>query len=226
MKKIIILLFALFLFVDCGTKTKTKSETETEIKAKETALKVAENKKIDSIRVVLEETLRKEFFQKSNETNTSEGTKRTTTEVTETYESPTKDFRPVSGTDLFIKDANGRLMTKTTKTIIDERFKAEQKKEIETKRIEEEKRKKDSVATNEYIEKVVEAHISQYEKKNKAREDETVKEGWQPGFWFYFWIFIILVLIALFIYLYRKFGTPMGWFGLLFGAFKRRRNEK
>ncbi len=233
MKKIIVLLFALFLFVDCGTKTKTKSETETEIKAKEVAevenQKQREIKRLDSIRVVLEETLRKEFLQKSNESSIEEGTKRTTTETTETLKNPTEGFRPIGNGDLFINDSNGRIIERKTKTIIEEKFKKEQQKEIETKKIEEEKRVKDSISTTIYIdskiESTVEKHLLQYEKKNKAREDETVKEGWQPGFWFYAWIFIILVLIALFIYLYRKFGTPMGWFGLLFGAFKGRRKS-
>jgi len=191
------------LLLGCGTKTKTQSESESEVKAKEIALIENEKKKLDSIRVVVEETLRKEFFQKSNETNTEEGTKRTTTEVIETYESPTRDFRQVGKTDLYINDANGRLITKTTKTIIDERFKAEQKKEIETKRIEEEKRKKDSIATNEYIEKVIQNHILQYEKKNKDNNKVVEKKGLQLGFWFWFWVVTIL-LIILAIYIFRK----------------------
>jgi len=195
-------LIAVLLF-GCGTKTKTQSQSETEIKAKEIALQELSNKKLDSIRVVLEETLRKEFFQKSNETNTEEGSTKTVIEVVETFESPTKNFRPIGGTDLYINDANGRLLTKTTKTIIDERFKAEKKKEIETKRIEEEKRKKDSIATNEYIENVIQAHITQYEKKNKAKDNETIKKGLQLGFWFWFWIILIIILIIAY-YVLRK----------------------
>lgn len=196
-------LLALLLF-GCGTKTKTQSESESEVKAKEIALIKNEKKKLDSIRVVLEETLRKEFFQKSNETNTEEGNKRTTTEVVETYESPTKDFRPIKGTsDLYINDSNGRLLTKTTKTIIDERFKAEQKKEIETKKIEEEKRKKDSVSTNQYIEKAIQNHILQYEKKNKDNNKVVEKKGLQLGFWFWFWV-VLIILIILAFYIFRK----------------------
>lgn len=204
MKKIIILLFALLLFADCGTKTKTKSESESEIKVKTEAKEEDELRRIDSIMVSKIEEAKREFSQIAKENSVEEGNKRTTTEVTETYESPTKDFRQIDGNpDLYINDANGRLMTKITKTIIDEKFKAEKNKEIETKKIEQEKKTSDSIAELEVFSKKMKEAMQEVLANKKEAEKNTVQEGWQTGFWFWFWIVLIIILIIAY-FVFRK----------------------
>lgn len=206
MKKVLIIIFSLITILSCGPKTKTQTENQSQISAQEIAqqekIKQAETKRLDSIRVILKEELIKEFNQKYNESSSEENTRKTTTEVTETLKNPLEGFRPVGNGDIYINDSNGQLLERKTKTIIEERFKKEQQKEIETKRIEQEKKIKDSIARNEYIdstvEKVVEKHMSQYEKKDKGKVKVAEQKGFQLGFWGWFWIITIILIILAF----------------------------
>ena len=218
------LLAAHYLFSGCGTRTKNINDDKTELKSninseKNIDLKLSKEQ-MDSLRLVVEENLRKEFEQKLNETSNEEGTRKTTTEVTETLVNPTEGFREIKGTDMFLNDANGKFLERKTKTIIEEKFKLEKQKQIETKRIEEEQKKKELIETNKYIDeivqKTVEIHVSQYEEKQNKRTKAVVQEGFKIGFWGWFWIIFILLLIITFAYLYKKYGTPLGWWGLIF----------
>ncbi len=223
MKKIIILLFALFLFVDCGTKTKTQTETKTEIEAKETAKSQDSLATMEKIILSKVDEKMKELEEKFRQTEQEEETKKTTITTKETiFDNDEWQDLPKSGKT--VHKPSGRLLE--TKTVIEEKRKAQKETDMNIKLVEKEKIKKDSTAIATAIKTGIKEGMKELSVNEKTKNKEVVQKGWQPGFWFYFWIFIILVLIALFIYLYRKFGTPMGWFGLLFGAFKRRRNEE
>lgn len=206
MKKLIFFLLLLVSF-SCGTKTKTITENEIEVKAKEIAKEEDELKKIDSIVVSKIEEAKKEFSQIAKENSLEEGTKRTIIETRETVFDDMK-LRPFAGeSEKMTDDRTGRIYE--TRTIIDERFKLEKQKELEIKKIEQERITKDSIAREEiYFKKIKEA-LNESMQRQKNDSKEVVQKGFQLGFWFWFW-FILILLIIILIWIGRK------WIGIQF----------
>ena len=185
----------MFVSFSCGTKTKTKTEVQTEVNVKETAKEEDEVKRIDSIVVSKIEEAKKEFLQLSKENSLEEGTKRTIIETRETTFDK-MELRPFAGeSEKMTNDKTGRIYE--TRTIIDERFKLEKQKELEIKKIEQERITKDSIAREEiYLKKIKEA-INESLKTQRVDNKEVVQEGFKLGFWFWFWVILILLIIAL-----------------------------
>ena len=213
-----------FIVFGCGTRTKNKSQETTEVKSDETA-KIEENKKyFDSIKTVLLEEARREFSEISKENEKEEATKKT---IIESKETIFDDYRPVGNTGKSIQDRTGRIIE--TRTIIQENSKLEKQKEIEIKKVEQERKTKDCLA----VIKINETKLSLLEKKLDARidklEKQKIQEGFKIGFWGWFWIVLIALVIIAIIYSYLKYGTPFGFFGGVFswfiGIFRRKKTE-
>jgi hypothetical protein len=207
----ITILIVHFLFYGCGTKTKNKSQETTEVKSDETA-KLEENKKyFDSIKTVLLEEAKREFSQISKENEKEEATKKT---IIESKETIFDDYRPVGNTGKSIQDRTGRIIE--TRTIIQENSKLEKQKEIEIKKVEQERKTKDCLA----VIKINESKLSLLEKKLDARidklEKEKVQEGFKIGFWGWFWIILIILLIIAFFVFRKWFLIQFPWLGFIF----------
>jgi hypothetical protein len=218
----ITILIVHFLVFGCGTKTKNKSQESTEIKSDEKA-KLEENKKyFDSIKTVLLEEAKREFSQISKENEKEEATKKT---IIESKETIFDDYRPVGNTGKSIQDRTGRIIE--TRTIIQENSKLEKQKEIEIKKVEQERKTKDCLA----VIKIGESKLILFEKKVDSRldkiEKQLEKKGFTLGFWDWFWIVLIALVIITIIYSYFKYGTPFGFFSGVFswfiGIFKKKK---
>lgn len=204
----IALLVMHFLFFGCGTKTKNKTQESTEIKSDEKS-KLEENKKyFDSVKTVLLEEAKREFSEIAKENSKEEATKKT---IIESKETVFDDYRQVPNTGKSIQDRTGRIIE--TRTIIEEKFKLEKQKEVEIKKVEQERRTKDCLA----VLRINESKLSLLEKKLDARidklEKKKVQEGFSLGFWGWFWIILIL-LILIAIWIFRK------WIGVQFPFLK------
>ena len=210
----ICLLVVHFFIFGCGTKTKNKTQNTTEVKLDEKA-EIEEKKKIfDSIKTALLEEAKREFSQISKENEKEEATKKT---IIESKETEFGDFRNVPNTGQSIQDRTGRIIE--TKIIIEESLKLEKQKEIEIKKVEQERRTKDCLA----VIKINETKLSLLEKKLDGRisklEKQKVQEGFKIGFWGWFWIVLIALVIIAIIYSYFKYGTPFGFFSGVFSWF-------
>jgi len=204
-KKIILvvmisLLAAHFLIYGCGTRTKTKTETQTEISAKEIA------KEQDSIatseEVILSkvEEKMKELEQKFRESQKNDETETTLVKKQEIeFDGPA--WVEVGNQGKKININNGRIVT--SETITKARKQSEKTTEIDSKRIESEKKKTDSTAIANAIKTGIKEGIKELTSVKKSSEKNVVQKGGQPGFWFWFWIVLIL-LILIAIWIFRK----------------------
>lgn len=218
----ILALLLILLAFSCGTKTKTSSESETKDQVTQEQKIAEENRKKDSVRVLLEEALWKKFAEQNSEKTNTEATKTTTTEITETFKSPTADFKPVPGTDLFLNYDNGKVLERKTKTIIEERFNQEQLKlqqiEIEQK----EQKKKDSLANIETNIKLMSEMLLQYEAKQRKIAASKEKKGWEPSLLQIIGIILFALALMLTIISYARFSNPFAW---IMWLFKRKKQQ-
>jgi predicted RND superfamily exporter protein len=207
----ICILVAHFLIYGCGTKTKNKSQESTEIKSDEKT-KLEENKKyFDSIKTVLLEEAKREFSQISKENEKEEATKKT---IIESKETVFDDYRPVGNTGKSIQDRTGRIIE--TRTIIQENSKLEKQKEVEIKKVEQERKTKDCLA----VIKINETKLSILEKKLDSRidklEKQKVQEGFKIGFWGWFWIIIIAIILILYFFCRKWLLIQFPWLAIIF----------
>jgi hypothetical protein len=202
MKKIILILILSLTFFNCGTKLKNSEENELKEKLnKETEL-IQKQKFQDSLRLVVEEEVKRKYSENNSEDKKTENTKTTTVEITEVLKNPTEGFRPVPNTDLFINDKNGQLLERKTKMIIEERFKEQVLKSKQIEIEENEKKRKDSLVMITVINDIVEKHIIKYDKKAKQIKENKKKES-SISIWVWITIIIIILLIVAFI-IFRK----------------------
>ncbi|MFY8003218.1 MAG: hypothetical protein ACOVNR_00175 [Chitinophagaceae bacterium] len=216
----IMAMLLILLIFSCGTKTKTSTDNETKEKAIVVNDSVRLSKKLDSIKVALEEEFRKKYSDSNSQTSKKEATRTTTTEVSEIVH-PTAGFREIPGTDLFLNDQNGKILERKTKTIIEERFNEEMYKQQLIKFEYEEKRKKDSIATIKAIDSIVALHLTQYEKKDLARSKNKEVKGWRPSLLFIIGAALFLIALAFSLLSWFKHSNPLFW---LFSIFKRKKN--
>lgn len=218
----ILAMLLILLIFSCGTKTKTSTENESKEQITQEQKIAEENRKKDSVRVLMEEALWKKFAEQNSEKTNTEATKTTTTEITETFKSPTADFKPVPGTDLFLNYDNGKVLERKTKTIIEERFNQEQLKlkqiEIEQK----EQKKKDSLANIETNIKLMSEMLLQYEKKQKQIAASKNKKGWKPSLLQIIGLSLVGLGLIASIISWFKFSTPFAW--ILF-FFRRKKQQ-
>lgn len=202
-----------FLVFGCGTKTKTKTQSESEVKAKETAKVEDSTVHAETFIASKLEEKQKELENDFRKENNSEDLEVTVTEVVE-IESKEPIYMELND-GRFLNINNGRI-TKTKTTTTGKR----KKNEIinfNEKIAEKSQSKIDSSNQIIIAKKAGIESAKEYLETQKSNNKEKVQEGWQPGFWFWFWIVLLVILIILFIYFYRKYGSPIGWFKLLFG---------
>jgi preprotein translocase subunit SecF len=192
-----IILVAHYFFVGCGAKTKSSNETEVKEKTLSEAEITQKTKELDSIKVALEEEYRKKYSDTNSTSSKKEATRTTTIDVTETVQKPTaknpEDFRPAPN-GKFINDATGEIINRHTRTVIEEKFNEEMLRQQEIKIEEEEKKKKDSIATFEKVNEIIDKKLELKDLKDFQRINNLKKEGWKPSLWFV--IGIILFLLA------------------------------
>ena len=215
-----------FLLFSCGTKTKSSNETEIKEKTLSEAEIIQKTKELDSLKVVLEEEFRKKYSDTNSTASKTEATRTTTTEVTETVQPanpPLKnpaDYTPTAK-DKFINYNNGEVITRHTKTVIEEKFNEEMLRQQEIKYEEEEKRKKDSIATFEKVSEIIDKKLELKDKKDIQRIKNLKKEGWKPSLWFVIGIILFALALVLSIISYAKYSNPFSWFFAIFKRFKR-----
>ena len=207
----IFLMLIILLVFSCGTRTKTKSESQSEINAKETAKEEDNSRKIDSIITAKFEEAKKEFSQNSKENSVDEGTKKTTIKATETFPDDPNDYRKIGNNGMALNDKNGRIVN--YEIVIEEKFRREKQKEIETKIIEEQKKKSDSIAYLKIVKDVARESIKEVIASEKTQNKDVVQKGFTLGFWGWFWIILILLIIIA-IWIFRK------WIGIQFPFLK------
>lgn len=221
-----ILAFLLILLAfSCGTKTKTFSESESKDQLTQEQKIAEENRKKDSVRVLLEEALWKKFAEQNSEKTNTEATKTTTTEVTEVIKSPTADFKPVPGTDLFLNYDNGKVLERKTKTIIEERFNQEQLKLQQIELEQKEQRKKDSIVAIEVYKNILTEQLLQFEAKQKQIASSKEKKGWEPSLLQIIGLSLVGLGLIASIISWLKFSTPFAWILFFFRRKKQQQNE-
>ena len=206
------LLAAHYLFSGCGTRTKTKTESSKETEVKTEAKEKDSLVKLDQFIATKVEETTKDIAAYKKE-NATENELETT--VTETLEVESKEpvYMELSN-GKFLNVNNGRITkTKTTTTskknnqkITDSNIKIAEKTQL----------KIDSINTSMMIKTAMKEAVTEVISNQKNSNVDVEQKGWQPGFWFWFWIIFILLLIITFAYLYKKYGTPLGWWGLIF----------
>lgn len=231
--KIYVLMLAIlavhFLLFSCGTKTKSSNETEAKEKTLTESEITKKTKELDSLKVVLEEEFRKKYSDTNSTASKTEATRTTTTEVTETVQPANSslknpaDYRPAPN-DKFINDRRGEIITRHTKTIIEEKFNEEMLRQQEIKYEEEEKRKKDSIATFEKVSEIIDKKLELKDKKDIERINNLKKEGWKPSLWFVIGIILFVLALVLSLISYAKYSNPFSWIFAIFKRFKRDKN--
>jgi vacuolar-type H+-ATPase subunit F/Vma7 len=214
----LIAFFLGFLLLGCGTRTKTKTESESEINAIEKAKEETENRKLDSIRLVVETELRNEFEQRTKEIEEEEGKIITTIETTEKVLNP-NDFRSTSNPDKFINDATGLIIERTTKKVIEENWKKSKEREAEIREIYEEKRISDSIALHNSFESRYNEKVNKLSVKEENKTLDVKKTGlsiwWKIGIG----LFILIIVLA---WIFRKWLLiQFPWLAI----FKRKKRE-
>lgn len=188
-----------FLFIyGCGTRTKTKTETSNELSVKETAKQTDSIAKIDSIITAKVEIRMKELEQKFRETQQEEETKKTTITTKETiFDNPDWETLPKSGKT--IHNPTGRVVE--TKTVIEEKRKAQKETENNIKLIESERIKKDSIAFNSAVSLATKDAVSEILAKEKNNSLQVKKTG--LSIWWKIGIGLFLLLLVA-IWVFRK----------------------
>lgn len=215
-----------FLLFSCGTKTKSSNETEIKEKTISQAEIIQKTKQLDSLKVALEEEFRKKYSDTNSTASKTEATRTTTTEITETatpsnpvLKNPA-DYTPIVQ-DKFINYSNGEIITRHTKVVIEEKFNEEMLRQQEIKYEEEEKRKKDSIATFEKINEILDKKLELKDKKDLQRIENLKKDGWKPSLWFVIGIVLFALALVISIISYAKYSNPFSWIFMIFKRFKK-----
>ena len=209
MKKLTLIL--VLLFISCGTKTKNKNSSEF---VEKTNAEVVKKDSINKIETIITQRVEEKLTEYREENKSDVSDKIKVTETTETLNFEGGEALVIETPQGITRiSGNGRI-TKHTRTAYQELERqsiSQMNIELAEKLQYQIDQNNQQTITKQAITEVATEIVTKNKQENKEKEVKT-----QLNFWVYFWIIIIILLVYFGYKLYMKYGSPLGWFKLIF----------